>query len=338
MSSDIFAGNQNNVAKSISKMWVGSQNNIAMPVKGVYIGDQNNQAKKVWPNSILPTSYQQLEWIRFLSGQSHSGINTYIESVLYPRIVMSVSFPDINVSNGYLFGCMRYGSEEYTSDGTYRYEVRYLMQAGINNKLFVLSNDVFRDTYESSNYVDKYQNDLSFFESSEIEPILSNTIYTLDYNLISNNMSSYYLYNTEGYYSIESNNLLVTHTDMSAPIASARYAVHENYIRLFSGNPYIYNSQVKTYPTRLTYKSYSESPYLLYYSGPSYSNIRNIVPYPMTFYSCQIYDKTNSLLRNYLPCYRKSDNFVGLYDMISKTFSSIGLTKDSTYILPGPTV
>ena len=30
--------------------------------------------------------------------------------------------------------------------------------------------------------------------------------------------------------------------------------------------------------------------------------------------------KNNSLVRNFVPCYRKSDNVIGMYDIINKTF------------------
>lgn len=36
-------------------------------------------------------------------------------------------------------------------------------------------------------------------------------------------------------------------------------------------------------------------------------------------YSCQIYDGGN-IVKNLIPCYRKSDNVIGLYDLVSKTF------------------
>lgn len=50
-----------------------------------------------------------------------------------------------------------------------------------------------------------------------------------------------------------------------------------------------------------------------------YSNVWKI-------YYFRIYDN-GTLIRNYLPCYRKSDNVVGMYDTVNKTFNSaIGQT------------
>lgn len=36
-------------------------------------------------------------------------------------------------------------------------------------------------------------------------------------------------------------------------------------------------------------------------------------------YSCKLYDN-NSLVRNFIPCYRKSDSVIGLYDMVNDVF------------------
>ena len=39
-----------------------------------------------------------------------------------------------------------------------------------------------------------------------------------------------------------------------------------------------------------------------------------------TLYSCKIYNSSNVLIRNFVPCYRKSDNVIGLYDLVGKQF------------------
>lgn len=38
------------------------------------------------------------------------------------------------------------------------------------------------------------------------------------------------------------------------------------------------------------------------------------------FKSMEITDANNEMIRNFVPCYRKSDNEIGLYDTVSKTF------------------
>ena len=39
----------------------------------------------------------------------------------------------------------------------------------------------------------------------------------------------------------------------------------------------------------------------------------------MKLYSCQIYDN-NTLVRNFVPCYRKADSEIGLYDLVNGVF------------------
>lgn len=43
----------------------------------------------------------------------------------------------------------------------------------------------------------------------------------------------------------------------------------------------------------------------------------------VALYSCEIYDN-NTLVRNYVPCYRKSDNATGLYDLVNNQFYRAG--------------
>ena len=37
-------------------------------------------------------------------------------------------------------------------------------------------------------------------------------------------------------------------------------------------------------------------------------------------YSCLIYDETQTLIRNFVPCYRKSDSVIGMYDLVNGVF------------------
>lgn len=37
-------------------------------------------------------------------------------------------------------------------------------------------------------------------------------------------------------------------------------------------------------------------------------------------YSCKLYDLSNTLIRDFIPCYRKLDNTVGLYDLANNVF------------------
>lgn len=49
------------------------------------------------------------------------------------------------------------------------------------------------------------------------------------------------------------------------------------------------------------------------------NNITGKVLAAMRLYSCKIYDN-DTLIRDYLPCYRKADNATGLYDLVNGEF------------------
>jgi hypothetical protein len=52
-------------------------------------------------------------------------------------------------------------------------------------------------------------------------------------------------------------------------------------------------------------------------------------------YSCKIYDNSEVLVRNFVPCYRKSDNVAWLYDLVEWVFYTNQGTGD--FIIPSPT-
>ena len=66
-------------------------------------------------------------------------------------------------------------------------------------------------------------------------------------------------------------------------------------------------TQAKT-PTNGTFKLFGAGGY----GTNNYSNI--------SVYSLKIWDNVGALIRDFIPCYRKSDNAVGLYDVITGTF------------------
>ena len=58
----------------------------------------------------------------------------------------------------------------------------------------------------------------------------------------------------------------------------------------------------------------------------------------MKLYSCKFYDD-DTLIRNYIPCYRKSDNEIGMYDLVSNTFftnAGTGTFTAGAEIVPTP--
>jgi hypothetical protein len=50
---------------------------------------------------------------------------------------------------------------------------------------------------------------------------------------------------------------------------------------------------------------------LLFLSGSDYGKYK--------IYSCKLY-KSNQMVRNFIPCYRKADNEIGMYDLVNKVF------------------
>jgi hypothetical protein len=57
----------------------------------------------------------------------------------------------------------------------------------------------------------------------------------------------------------------------------------------------------------------------------------------VSIYSCQIYDN-NTLVRNFIPCYRKSDSKPGLYDTINSAFYTNANTSATQDFIVGPDV
>lgn len=53
----------------------------------------------------------------------------------------------------------------------------------------------------------------------------------------------------------------------------------------------------------------------------------------VTFYNFSLYDGDN-LIKDLVPCYRKTDNVIGMYDLISKTF----ITSDVGTLSKGPNI
>ena len=67
MSGKLYIGSPNGIVKRGTGVYVGDSNGVGHIAKGVFIGDQNGKARKIWPASILPIAYQQVEWINVIS-------------------------------------------------------------------------------------------------------------------------------------------------------------------------------------------------------------------------------------------------------------------------------
>ena len=71
----------------------------------------------------------------------------------------------------------------------------------------------------------------------------------------------------------------------------------------------------------VNFKSYalSEEPNYSFYLGATNRNGSPASRPQLTIYSCKLY-QDEILLRDYIPCYRKSDSAIGLYDLINDEF------------------
>ena len=78
---------------------------------------------------------------------------------------------------------------------------------------------------------------------------------------------------------------------------------------------YIDNILSKTFinPTEITEQLTS---YIFYFNSV---DTTTLVPVKAKLYSCKIYDN-NILVRDFIPCYRKADNEIGLYDTVNNQF------------------
>lgn len=86
------------------------------------------------------------------------------------------------------------------------------------------------------------------------------------------------------------------------------YTIDKNKNKTYVNNSQMY-SQV--------YNNFT-SPYTMFLFAVHQSSSDLFVGY-LRIYSCKIYDN-GTLVRNFIPCYRKSDNVAGLYDKVTNTF------------------
>lgn len=273
-------------------------NNIARKVSAAYVGDENNKAKKIWPVSVLPSEFQQLEWITFKSNDA--AFVTYVKFFDQPRIVMTFEIPDPGFYGqyGYLFGYYSGGERFDKNNNSILYHI-------MESRLY--SSRGFR--IEHGFNTEDFQKDTNLNEK-----YLTDALYMIDFNNLNAGMSQYYLYCEKGYYSIPKNNLIGSHAKYDYSILRDEYRQREDaadYINLLN-NREAYHYEFE----------YSIN--------------------PIKFYHCTMYDNSGDtsgdIIHDYYPCYRKSDNKIGLYDYTDRIFlpNATDLSSDS-YIL-GPEV
>ena len=300
----------NGVAKKVKQAYIGV-NGIAKKINQAYIGVNGNAVPIYKLNPILPSGYQQLEWIKFdkrptdTGWQDYSygeGVNTYILPSQDVRIVMSFSINYIHVYN--LDTLYLFESRFFADDNR-----AYVTGAVRTNQWFGFDNVVYYNGYPEGGIIN--------VRSYENEGVLTGTRYTVDLNVDNKDKTStydeiaVYLYNNEGYYSIP-NNTRLDYNYKNGYIHGLNRTFSQSTIHLFSG----------------FFGGSSPTPNLTWHFCPP----------AMTFYSCQLYTGRKTLARDYYPAHRNSDDTIGLYDTVENIFYTIDTGGHDELIIPGPTI
>ena len=310
MSGKIYVGSPNGVVARAKDVVVGDSNNVAHRAKGVFVGNSSDKAVKIWPASVLPIGYQEVEWLEVpayirgttVGARSAYDMITYIKSTMFPRMELSFEFTEDIDSNGIygIFSCENNISKD-TGDGWLGRGALFYDFAIKSNRFIIMFGYAPNQEYVSTHDFDRIY-------STDSEEILTNTRYTLIYNQKQNNLSRFYLYNTEGYYSIPRNNLLGS---SSKNVINTTYTDETSYIKVCGYTAGFYGDD-----------PLHQGDYRLF--SP---------PKGFRLYYCKMYDQNNNLIRDFIPAYRKSDEKTGFYDMVDKIF-----IESNTQLTPGPIV
>ena len=267
MAKNIFVG-VNSVAKKPKYIYVGV-NGVAKRVTAAYVG-VNGVARKVWPAGVVPNNYTQLEYLDLTCYIEDIGISTTVN----PRIVMEFTFVNSFDFQGTQTLFRANALNEYAGSDYITYMARVSES----------DDTLFRIGYYGTSY------DKSILSNAS-EHILLNTRYKLDF-LNGNNV---YLYNSEGYYSIASHNLLGSFTKQTIPSSQSRY---EDNIQLGGVTD-----------------GYNRGHYAQCYGIKMYNG--------------------STLIRDLYPCYTNNYKYLGYYDLVDKIFFEVvrglGSKYDITY-------
>lgn len=321
MSGKLYIGSPNAIVTPSREIFVGDSNNVARRVKGLFVGNSSNNAIKVYPSQQIPIDrYVQVEWLevpQYVYSTTHLyNIVSYISAKDMPRLEMTFEFSEnINDSLYGIFGGSL--SSDYNVDRAF-HGIGYACYISQRRFHFVFGYDPGR--YEDATY-NWYWDTMDSFSSTNSETILTGSRYTLIFNKIENSSSNFYLYNTEGYYSISRNNLIWTSSNNVVPDNFTIWYDERPYINLFEHNNDGYDTQPRGPLSNLYI--YEQSKYYRHISPPK----------GFRLYSCRLFNKNDIPTRNFIPCYRKEDNKTGFYDTVDQIFipNSINLT-------PGPAV
>ena len=281
MAKNIFAG-VDNVAKKAKNIYVGV-NNKARKVKEVYAG-VGGVARKVWPNNLIPDDrYQSVTSIGVKASSSSARI--YFYPTLDPTFV---TYPILRcVMKFSLFDTS--GAIGNTEDG----------RQYIDGRGFVEYGYLYGSEYDSSVCIK-----LGYEKNSS-----GNLLFNVTYGKRATPP-----YFVERFTSYSSENMILD--NIYTIDFSNNYATYIDSQRGYYSNP------ANRYMGSLTSSKISPPSNDMYSSNWYYTGIEfGLGLYLLgKVYSVKFYKNNTTLIRDYVPCYRISDGYIGMFDMVNRVF------------------
>lgn len=260
MSGKTYVGNGSNKAIIPTMVYIGNSSNKASSVKKIYVGNGNNKAVQVWPNSIIPGTFQRVEYI--LNTGMTQYINLGIKANSNTRMVADIkitsaendtqSFPQWVACSGY-FGA---------NGMTFRANGPTIFARGSSN------------CFQGYKYGYNYYANLRRGSQGEYTQI--------DFNIY---------YNTRCVIDINRS----------------------------GGKSYINDTLIES--STLTFSDTEGN--ILLFGNSYYSTVYEKMDWAASG-TCEIYHfilyQNNTKIRDMYPCYRVSDNVIGMYDIVNGTF------------------
>ena len=205
-----------------------------------------------------------------------------------------------------------------------------------NTKEARLNSELKGNTSQDTSILPEGYTEVDYIESSGTQYVntgfkpTSNTKYELDIDSINSNDTAYIIGTIDG--NSNRNNIYLTSNGyFSAGYGSAyqsttiKFQANTKYnIKLDKNLFYIDNVLAYSF-TEETFNNTVTSYLFARNNGGTIDRLTS-----MKLYSCKIYDN-NIIVRNFIPCYRNSDNEIGLYDLVNNVFYTNAGTGTFTY-------
>ena len=275
-----YVGNASGQARKVQEIYVGNGSSQARKAQAVYVGNSSGIAVKVWPTTLLPTNYQEVEYITRSTSSFDHDIGTYIDLNLIPD-----SHTEIITCLGNFKAYRNYGNPDRMMFGTavwnYVPKLGYALHGAFglycfysNSGLSVYS--IFKGEEEDADGIDYLGDRCGNFSNTDI----------VLFDLNRNNGQTWIRKNNDD------EELIATSTEVFGSYNGNTIGIFgkENAIDTPSGGGI----------------------------SPGIHPLDSI--FNFNFYYCAIYYKPNTLLMECYPCYRKSDFKTGVFDVVSNNF------------------